>query len=149
MPTATTQDLLDAMADQIRDALDDVTDVDVQVEPYYVADPTPPCVDMYPGDAARGTDALAFGGDGEFLFTVRARVNANDAVANQALLNALLDDVDPLSIAAALYEDPSLGGLAQTLDVPESSVTGLVMYPYGQEALPGRQFTCRVVRADS
>lgn len=150
MPTTvTTQDLLDAMADQIRDAVDDVTDLDVQVEPYMVADATPPTIDMYPGDVARGTDSAAFGGDGEFLFTVRVRVSGNDAVANQALLNAFLDDVDPLSVGNALTDEPTLGGLAQSLDIPESSVTGLVLYPYGTDTLPGRQFTCTVIRADS
>ena len=45
-----------------------------------------PCVDMYPGDLSRGTDAAAFGLDGEFLFTVRVRVQTNDADANQDLL---------------------------------------------------------------
>ena len=147
MPAATTQDLLDAMADQIRDALDDVTDIDVQVEPYYVADPTPPTVDMFPGDVARGTEAAAFGVKGEFLFTVRARVPGNDAVANQALLNAFLDDIDPLSIALALEDDQTLGGLASDLECIDP--TGLVLYSYGQEVLPGRQFTCRVIRAES
>lgn len=147
MPTPTTQDLLDAMADQIRAGLAATTDIDVQVEPYRVADPSPPTVDMYPGDAARGTEAAAFGVKGEFLFTVRARVPGNDPAANQALLNALLDDVDPLSVPLALEDDITLGGLASSLECIDP--TGLVLYPYGQEVLPGRQFTCRVIRADS
>ena len=82
MPSPTTQDLLDAMADAIRTGLSTVTDVDVQVEPYMVSDPSPPTIDMYPGDVARGTAAEAFGLNGEFLFTVRARVPGNDPVAN-------------------------------------------------------------------
>ena len=150
MPTTvTTQDLLDAMADQIRDAIDDVTDIDVQVEPYWVADPSPPTIDMYAGDVARGSDFAAFGIRGEHVFTVRVRVPGNDSVANQALLNAFMDDVDPLSIGTALTDEPTLGGIAATLDIPEGSVTGLVMYQYGNEVLPGRQMTVNVVRADS
>ena len=147
MPSPTTQELLDAMADAIRTGLSTVTDVDVQVEPYMVADPSPPTIDMYPGDVARGTAAEAFGLNGEFLFTVRARVPGNDPVANQALLNAFLDDVDSLSVPNALEDDHTLGGLAASLDCIDP--TGLVLYPYGQEVLPGRQFTCRVIRADS
>ena len=149
MPTATRQELLDAMADQIRAVLVTVTDIDVQVEPYQIADPTPPTVDMWPGDSARGSESQAFGADGEFLFTVRARVPGNDPVVNQALLNALMDDVDPLSIGDALYDEPTLGGIAASLDIPMESVTGLILYQYGADVLPGRQFTCRVIRADS
>jgi hypothetical protein len=149
MPSPTTQDLLDAMADQIREAVVLVTDIDIQVEPYWIADPSPPTIDMYPGDVARGTEAQAFGTDGEFLFTVRVRVPANDPVENQATLNALMDDVDPLSVAAALEDEPTLGGLAMSLDIDAATVTGLTLYQYGSESLPGRQFTCRVIRGDS
>lgn len=144
---ATTQELLDAMADQIRAALDDVDNLDVQVEPYMVADPTPPTVDMYPGDVARGAAAAAFGTKGEFLFTVRARVSGNDPLENQAILNALLDDVDPLSVALALEDDQTLGGIATAVECVDP--TGIVLYTYGSEVLPGRQLTCRVVRAES
>ena len=149
MPTATTQDLLNAMADQIRSVLVTVTDIDVQVEPYQVWDATPPTVDMWAGDTSRGSESQAFGGDGEFLFTVRARVPGNDPVANQALLNAFMDDVDPLSIADALEDEPTLGGIAASLDIPLESVTGIINFQYGTDVLPGRQFTCRVIRADS
>ena len=121
--------------------------MDVQVEPFHVADPSPPTVDMYPGDIARGTEAAAFDVDGEFLFTVRVRVPGNDVETNLRLLNAFLDDVDELSVPLALYDDPTLGGLATSLDCIDP--TGLVLYPYGGETLPGRQFTCKVIRADS
>lgn len=147
MPTTvTTQYLLNAMADQVRGVLD-ASDLAVQVEPYMVADPTPPTVDMYPGDVARGTEAAAFGLKGEFLFTVRVRVPGNDPVENQAILNAMLDDVDPLSVPLALEDDRSLGGIATSLECVDP--TGIVLYTYGQDVLPGRQFTCRVIRADS
>lgn len=139
--------LLDAMAEQIRDALSSVTDVAVQVEPRMVGAPTPPCVDMYPGDVSRGTESAAFGLKGELLFTVRARVAMNDADSQQDLLLAFMDDVNDLSLAAALETDVTLGGLADSLDCLDP--TGYVLYPYGQETLLGFQFTCRVMRANS
>ena len=139
--------LLDAMADAIRDAMDDVTDLDIQVEPRMVASPTPPTIDMYPGDVSRGTDAAAFGVDGEFLFTVRARVAMNDDVAQQDLLLGFMDDVNALSVAAAILDDHTLGGLASSVDCIDP--TGYVLYPTGEATLLGFQFTCRVIRADS
>lgn len=135
------------MADQIRDALDDVTDVDVQVEPRMVSAPTPPTIDMHPGDLSRGTEAMSFGLNGEHLFTVRARVDENDADANQDLLLAFMDDINPLSVAMALLDDPTLGGLATDLDVVDP--TGFVIYPYGERLLLGFQFTAKVIRAES
>lgn len=147
MPSAENADLLDAMADQIRTAMADVTDIDVQVEPRMVSAPSPPTIDMYPGDVSRGTEAAAFGVEGEFLFTVRARVNENDANANQDLLLALMDDVNDLSIALALLDEPTLGGLATSLDCVDP--TGYVLYPFGGDTLLGFQFTAKVIRADS
>jgi len=145
--TVQNADLLDAMADQIRTALAAATDIDVQVEPRMIINPSPPTVDMYPGDLARGTEAAAFGVDGEFLFTVRARVNDNDHEANQDLLLAFMDDVNALSLAVALVDEPTLGGLATSLDCVDP--TGFVSYPFGNEALIGFQFTCKVIRSDS
>ena len=145
--TVENADLLDAMATAIRTALAAVTDVDVQVEPRMVGAPTPPTIDMYPGDVSRGTEAEAFGLRGEFLFTVRARVATSDDMAQQDLLLAFMDDVNPLSLQAALTDDVTLGGLADSLDCVDP--TGYVLYPFADELLVGFQFTCRVMRANS
>lgn len=141
--------LLDAMADQIRTAVEAVTDVAVQVEPRMVAAPTPPTIDMYPGDSSREGESAAFDDlNGAFLFTVRARVSMNDADAQQDLLLGFMDDVNPLSLALALTDDKTLGGLANTLDCVDP--TGYTLYPYGAgETLLGFQFTCRVLRGNS
>ena len=151
MPTTIENaDLLDAMADQIRTALASAlsgSSVTVQVEPRMVTAPTPPTVDMYPGDIARGTEAAAFGVNGEFLFTVRCRVHGNDDVANQDLLLGFMDDVSPLSVPMALTDEPTLGGLAATLDCVDP--TGFVLYPFGGESLVGFKLTAKVIRADS
>ena len=118
---ATLAELMDAMADQIRGVLDDVTDVSVQVEPRWVVNPTPPCIDIYPADPSSDQDLRAFTElMGEPLFTVRARVDMADNVAGQDLLLAFMDEDDPLSIAAAL-EESDLDGLATSVDVRSRS----------------------------
>lgn len=118
---ATLAELMDAMADQIRGVVDDVTDVAVQVEPRWIVNPTPPTIDIYPGDPSSDQDLRAFTDlMGEPLFTVRARVDMSDSTASQDLLLAFMDDTDPLSIAAAI-EDGDLGGLAASLDVRSRS----------------------------
>jgi hypothetical protein len=119
---ATLAEIMDALATQIRDELDDVTDVDVQVEPRWVANPTAPCIDMYPTDPSSDEDLRAFGEllGGELL-TVRARVDMGDTVAAQDLLLALMDDEDPLSLAAAITSDTTLAGLTSDIDVRSRS----------------------------
>jgi hypothetical protein len=119
---ATLAAIMDALATQIRDDLDDVTDVAVQVEPRWVSNPTAPCIDMYPTDPSDDEDLRAFG---EFLggelVTIRARVDMGDTVAAQDLLLALMDDEDPLSLAAAVMSDPTLGGLTSAIDIRSRS----------------------------
>ena len=118
---ATLAELMDAMADQLRDVIDDVTDVAVQVEPRWVVNPTPPCIDIYPADPSSDQDLRAFTElMGEPLFTVRALVDMSDSTASQDLLLAFMDETDPLSIAAAL-EESDLAGLAQSVDVRSRS----------------------------
>jgi acyl-CoA thioesterase len=120
--TATLAEILDALADQIRGVIDDVTDVDVQVEPRWVVNCTPPCIDMYPADPSVDQELRAFGETmGGELVTVRARIDMSDSTAMQDLLLAFMDDVDPLSIASALHEDTTLGGIAGGLDVRDRS----------------------------
>jgi hypothetical protein len=114
--------ILDAMADQIRDVTEQVTDVDVQVEPRWVVNPSPPTIDMYPADPSDEPELRAFGDPlGAELITVRARVGMSDHLEVQNLLLAFMDDTDPLSIALALMDDKTLGGVAQSLDVRSRS----------------------------
>jgi hypothetical protein len=119
---ATLAGLLDALADQIRSVIDDVTDVAVQVEPRWVVNCTPPCIDMYPADPSTDPDLRAFGEMlGGELITIRARIDMSDSTAMQDLLLAFMDDGDPLSITAALEENKTLGGRAGGLDVRDRS----------------------------
>lgn len=116
MPTLAA--IMDALADQIRGVLDDVTDVAVQVEPRWVTNPTAPCIDIYPADPSNEPELRAFSEQlGGELLTVRARVDMSDSTAGQDLLLAFMDDEDPLSIVQAINEDDTLGGLAASLDV--------------------------------
>src|SRR5580765_7975305 len=136
------------MADQIEDQLGALVETyRIQVIGRMVNSPSPPTIDMYPGDLSRGTDAAAFGTMCEHLFTVRARVNDNDSSGNQELLLGFMDENNALGIAAALTADTTLGGLATSLDCMDP--TGYVTYPFGDQSLIGFQFTCKVIRADS
>lgn len=119
---ATLAQLMDALANQIRSVVDDVTDIAVQVEPRWVVNPTPPCIDIFPADPSADPELRAFTElMGEPLFTVRARVDMADTDAGQNLLLAFMDETDPLSIAAAIEEDDTLAGLATSVDVRSRS----------------------------
>lgn len=123
--------IFDAFADQIRDALADSDDWDFQVEPWAITSPTPPSIDMYRGEVTTD-DARAFGatveemGEG-FVLVVRARVSTNDNEAMQTVLYSLADPEDDLCLVQALYDDPTLGGLAS--DVHLLSDSGLTLVP--------------------
>lgn len=124
----TAMQLLDAIAEQIRGALENA-DVDVQVEPRMVAIPSTVCVDMYPGaPAARDPETAGFGdiGGGHFL-TVRARINTPDSYAAQDVLLRMMQDDGDMSLAAALWEDITLGDVAAQVDV--QNITGYTLYP--------------------
>ena len=105
--TATLAEIMDALADQIRDAMEDVTDLDVQVEPRMYVQPDPTCIDMYPTDPSNDPDLRAFsqlhGGE---LITVRARFSTADHDSGQDLLLALMDDTDELSLEQAVHSRP-------------------------------------------
>ena len=150
MATATMAEIMGEMADQIRAAVVAVTDVDVQVEPRMVLNPTPPTIDIYPGDDARDPSSAGFDDvAGGYFFTVRARVSTADADAGQDLLLAFMDDTDDLCLAVALLDEPTLNGYASSLDV--RSVTGyrLFEHPSGEGAYLGFQFTTLVLPAES
>lgn len=117
--------ILEAMADQIRDALSGA-DWDFQVEPKMVLSPTPPSVDMYPGDPATNAELASFAATAEdaaagFIFNVRARIAPTDHEAGQEVLLELSDPASDLSLVQALYDDPTLGGIASDLNVASES----------------------------
>lgn len=143
-------EIMDEMADQIRAALVTVTDVDIQVEPRMILSPSPPSIDIYPGEQSRDSETAAFDDvNGGYLFTVRARINTTDDVAAQDLLLAFMDDTDDLCLALALLDDPTLNALASDVDV--RNPTGYIVYPEptGEGAWLGFQFTALVIPANT
>ena len=117
--------IAEAMADQIRDVLTGV-DWDFQVEPRMVLSPTPPSIDMYPGDPATDAELASFGATVEdmasgFIFNVRARISPTDHEAGQEVLLELSDPASDLSLVHALYDDPTLGGIASDLNLASES----------------------------
>lgn len=147
---ATLAALMDALADQIRDNLDDTIDVAVQVEGRMIMNPTPPTIDIQPGDPSADGEVAAFGDlYGGDVLTVRARVSTADTDAGQGLLLALMDDEDPLSIVAAVNTDPTLGGLAADTDVRGRSGYTLFPDPGGDGALLGCLWAVLIIKARS
>ena len=89
----------------IADALEPLaTEIDgLQVYGYLNANPTPPSLDVYPGDPFQ--NGAGFGvGQSRVYFTVRARVSTADQEAGQKLLLRLLDPQDLASVEAALAD---------------------------------------------
>lgn len=146
---ATLAQLMDELAAQFRDTLSGVTDLDVQVEGRMVLAPTPPSIDIYPGDPSDDQDFAAFGDlvGGEVL-VVRARVSTADADAGQNLLLGLMDDEDDLSLLNAIT-DPTLNGLAASMHFRGRS--GFREFPdlSGEGSLLGCLWDLVVVKAKS
>lgn len=124
-------------------------EVEVQVTGRRNFNPTPPAIDIYPGDPFRDTPTSSAGfGEigGELLLTVRARVTTVDNPAGQDLLLRLMDDEDDISVAGTLMDDQSLGGLIGSISVDGNS--GFIQYvdPGTDAALLGCEWRVRVVR---
>ena len=151
MATATLGELLDEMADTLLAVVGPAvpSEVEVQVTGRRNFNPTPPTLDIWPGDPFRSTpDTAGFqetGGD--LVFTVRARVNTVDIIGGQDLLLRLMDDEDDISVAAALMDDQTLNGLASSVYVEGNS--GFIEYrgDSGDEGgLLGCEWRVRVLR---
>lgn len=147
------RDVLTAMADQIRDALDSTT-FPVQVEPKYILSPSPLTVDLYPGDLTLDPATAAFGAvagepnSGRFI-TVRARIGTADFDAAYDVLLSLMDEDDPLCLVQAIYDDPTLGGVASDVNLTEETGLRAYEHPSGEGAHLGCQWTFQTIPARS
>jgi len=75
----------------------------LQVYGWLNTNPTPPSLDVYPGDPFQ--TGAAFGvANPQVFFTVRGRVSTADTEAGQQLLLRMLDPQDPASVEAALQD---------------------------------------------
>ena len=141
--------IMDAMADQIANAMD-AADETIQVEPRMVFNPTPPSIDIYPAAELRDPETAAFGDlDGGYILTVRVRVTTADHEGGQDTLLRFCDDEDELCVPQALLDDPTLNGYAT--DTHILGTTGYTLYPDsgGNGALLGCQFRVLVLKAES
>jgi len=116
------RDIFAAMADLLRDSAETAlagTGFAVQVEPRRIINPTPPCIDIYPGDPFRDGTAAGFGdvGGGLLFVTVRARIDTPDNDAAQDWLVDMMDEEHDLGVSATLMTDQTLSGHATSVHV--------------------------------
>ena len=99
--TASLADLLDELAATMLAVVGpQVTETEVQVVGRRNFNPTPPSIDIYPGDPFRDVLSAGFNEPGgELLLTVRARVSTVDNIGGQELLLRLMDDEDAIGVA--------------------------------------------------
>lgn len=117
---------MDALASQIQTRLDPHI-ANLQVDGRMMFNPTPPAIDIYPGDPFQ--DAIAFGkGNNEFFLTVRARVHTADHEAGQDLLLAMMDPEANQSVAQAILFDRDLGDVIERLNIAEGP-SGYGVFP--------------------
>ena len=141
--TATLNEVMAAIADQLRAQLEATVD-GVQVEPRMLFNPTPPCLDIYPGDPFLLQTAMGVASR-EAMFVVRARVSTADSEAGQELLLDLLDPRAPTSVLAALTEDRTFAGAVQ--DSATVGTSGYILYadPGGNQSLLGCEWRVQVI----
>jgi len=140
--------ILDELANAVRAALAD--DWDFQVEPWMVVNPTPPTIDIFPGEPPTDEDYAAFGDlEGPRTFTVRARVGTADTDAGRDVLLSLMDVQDDHSIVRALEDDQTLNGLATQVDVRGGLSLAAYLTPDGIASLLGVQWTVLVLDIDT
>ncbi len=115
-PTKTTAEVMDAMAEQLSDLINipsNTIGLEFASRAFVLV---PPCVDMYIGNATGLEAGLAGMYDqyGGVPITIRIRVPTADIEAGEDIILGLMDDLDPLSIVAALDSDRTLGGVIDT-----------------------------------
>lgn len=134
-----------AILDELADKLADLPDVE-QIRGRLNLDPTPPCVDIYPGDPFASQDEAGFGTDiGAYTFTVRARVATADHEAGQETLLAWMDDTSDTSVAVLLEDDQTLNGLASSVYVTGPSGFRHYIDHAGQPAYLGCEWSVKVL----
>jgi hypothetical protein len=143
---ATLGAIMDALASQIDNEIGSRGTADalidgLQVDGRMVFNPTPPCIDIYPGDPSQ--EGLAFGRYNELSLIVRARVSTADHEAGQDLLLSMMDPDAATSVSEAIYADKTLGGLVGKLVVTGPS--GFGIFPLSDEgSLVGCTWAVRI-----
>lgn len=122
--TVSVSDVMVAIADQLTAELSPVVE-GIQIDPKQVRTPTPPCIDIYPGDPFLVPTSFGLTG-AEAIYTVRARVTTADQQDGQELLLRFMDPATPESIWAALITDPTFGSTVDHSTV--ETVSGFIPY---------------------
>lgn len=127
-----------ALAEALEPLRDDIPDL--QIYPYWLAQATPPTIDIYHGDPFM--NFLSFGGGAEMFFTVRARVTTADSDAGQQLLDVILEP--ETGVAAALTADQTLGGVVDSVGIGDDGSPGVSgLREYVEDAvINGRLLGC-------
>lgn len=116
---AAMRDILDAMAQQLRDNMTPPDGVDLHIEGRGFSIAETPAVDMIIPPAVGLEEGLAGFGTrtryGAFPVLIRARVGTADIFAGEDLLLDMMDEDGPMSIVAALDADRTLGGVIDSL----------------------------------
>jgi hypothetical protein len=131
-------EIMDAAAGQLEEEIGMTVD-GLQVDGKLVFNPTPPCIDIYPGDPLG--EQISMGADErELLFTIRARVSTADHEAGQDLLLSLMDRNGGGSVIGAIASDRTLNGKVDdcTVDGP----SGYIAYQDASGANAGSLLGC-------
>ena len=91
----------------------------LSIYPHWTDVPTPPAIDVYPGNPFQTGAGFAPGRNRVFL-TVRARAGMSDPASGQTTLLRLLDPDDPACVEKALAD--------ADLAVTEGGVSGFIQY---------------------
>lgn len=144
MTTATSSllEVMEALAVQLADGLDGVEGLTVY--PTLSANPTPPAIDIYPGEPFQTRIGMG-AGNNELVFVVRARVNTPDHEGAQETLLALLDPFADTSVAQTIEADTTLGGAVGYAAVTAGpSQYGIFTDPSGAGSFLGCTWTVTV-----
>lgn len=138
---------LRAIMDELATSLEDALGANVaQVSGRLLNDPTPPCIDIYPGDPFADDEGAGFQDIlGRYLLTVRVRINTTDNIAAQDVLLDLMDADGDLSVATILQDDQTLNGHASSVKVDGPSGFRRYVDSNGQTALLGCEWTVTVL----
>jgi len=112
----------------LADALDPIGD-DVQVSAYLLAQPTPPTVQILPGN--QDYDLAFKRGLDRRTFTVQGFVPVNESDETQKLLDELMAPTGARSVKALLEADVTLGGVVGGLQVTADSGYAMQQHPTG------------------
>jgi len=116
---------------------------DLQVSPYMLSDPSPPCGMIYHG---RDDLMQSFGrGFDQLSLTIRIIVPFGSDIGSQVNLDAYRSGSGARSIKQAAESNPTLGGVVEKLDVTEISPDTVYASPSGATLGIGCEFTVAIL----